>query len=221
MNRLAWDLRYPGAESFPSMIIWGSLQGPRATPGTYQAVLKVGEVSRKMTFEVKPDPRISTTMDDLAAQLRFLLESRDTLTLAHNTIKQIRDIREQMTNIGRRLKDRDDVTDVRDAAKGIETKLTSIEETLYQTKSKSSQDVLNYPIRLNNKLASLAGMVGAGDNRPTDQAMQVKSELTSAIDVEIGKFRDVVEKDLRQFNELLLRKKVPAIFAEPGNPNRK
>ena len=36
-NTVTWDLRYPGATSFPGMILWGGgTTGPLAAPGTYQ-----------------------------------------------------------------------------------------------------------------------------------------------------------------------------------------
>jgi hypothetical protein len=76
--------------------------------------------------------------------------------------------------------------------------------------------VLNYPIRLNNRLASLAGTVSAGDYRPTDQAEQVAQELTKQIDDQLAKLRKVLEEDLASFNELLAKKKVPGVFREPA-----
>src|SRR5947209_8533672 len=87
--------------------------------------------------------------------------------------------------------------------------LTVIEETLYQTRARSPQDVLNYPIRLNNRLALLAGTVSLGDYRPTDQAEEVRQELTKPIDAELAKLRRVLEEDLASFNALLAKKKVP------------
>jgi hypothetical protein len=139
-------------------------KGP--APGTYQARLVLGKENRSVTFEVKPDPRTSATTEDFDAQFRFLLAARDKLTETHRAIKQMRDMREQVANISKRLKNRKDAGKVRAAADALAKKLTAIEETLYQTKAQSSQDVLNFPIRLNNKLASLAGAAGMGDNRP-------------------------------------------------------
>jgi hypothetical protein len=76
--------------------------------------------------------------------------------------------------------------------------------------------VLNYPIRLNNRLASLAGTVSLGDYRPTDQAEEVRQELTKQIDGELAKLRRVLEEDLASFNALLAKKKVPGVFRESG-----
>jgi ferritin-like metal-binding protein YciE len=221
MNRFVWNLRYPDAEGFPGMIIWGSLTGPRAIPGTYQARIKFGDQQQTVSFEVKPDPRSSATAADMEAQFNFLRAVRDKLTETHTGIKQIRDVREQITGLDKRLKDKEDVSTIVEAAKVIEKKLTSIEETLYQTKAKSSQDVLNFPIRLNNKLASLAGLVGAGDAKPTDQALQVKEELTKQIDTELSSLRQVMSEDLARLNDMLNQKKIPNVFSDTGEKKPK
>ncbi len=220
MNRQMWNLRYADAEGFPGLILWGSLTGPRVVPGHYKARLKVGKQEETVEFEVKPDPRASASRSDFDEQLKFLLSVRDKLTETHRDIKTIRDVRDQLKNLDKRLKDRPDSAEIKAASKAIDQKLTAIEEALYQTKAKSSQDVLNFPIRLNNKLASLAGDVGAGDNRPTDQAEQVRKELTEQTDAQLSKLRKVLNEDLPKFNELLGKKKVPGVFVD-GKPAKK
>jgi photosystem II stability/assembly factor-like uncharacterized protein len=217
MNRFVWDLRYPPADSFPGMVLWGGgVQGPRAPPGSYQARLQVGEETRQVNFELRPDPRSSASIDDYAAQFRFLLAARDKLGEAHRAIKQIRDVRDQVGNVAKRVKDRDELKDVAEAAKTLEQKLTSVEEALHQTRTKSPQDVLNYPVRLNNRLSALAGTVAMGDNRPTDQAVQLLGELTAQINTELSRLRRLLDEDLYRFNDLVAKKRLPAVFPEPA-----
>ncbi|MCI0637918.1 MAG: hypothetical protein L0Y70_02515 [Gemmataceae bacterium] len=221
MNRFVWDLRFPAAESFPGMMIWGTLPAPRAVPGVYQARFKVGGQTQTVQFEVRADPRVSATSADYEDQFRFLIAVRDKLTETHRGIKQIRDVRGQVSAIAKRLEERADATSALDAAKSLERKLTAIEETLYQTKSQSSQDVLNYPIRLNNKLVSLSGLAGMGDNRPTEQAVKLKAELTAPVDTELAKLQKVLSEDLPRFNDLLSTLRIPAVFAAPAADNNR
>lgn len=221
LNRFVWNLRHTAAESFPGMIVWGGMPAPRAVPGKYQARFKVGDNEQTVAFEVKKDPRNSATQDDLIAQAKFLASVRDKVTETHRAIKQIRDVREQLTNLQKRLKDKDDFKDVVEEIKTIDKQMTAVEEALYQTKAKSSQDVLNFPIRLNNKLVNVAGAAGDGDNRPTDQVSQVKDELTKAIDAELSKLRTLMESDLPRFNAMLAQKKVPGVFTEPAPEKKK
>ena len=61
--------------------------------------------------------------------------------------------------------------------------LEEVEKQLYQTKNQSPQDPLNFPIRLNNRLSSLVGVVAAGDNPPTRQADEVRDQLLAEIDL--------------------------------------
>jgi hypothetical protein len=114
-----------------------------------------------------------------------------------------------------RLETRKEWAKVVSASQAFVKKLTAIEEELHQTKARSPQDVLNYPIRLNNRLASLAGTVSAGDYRPTDQAEQVGQVLIKQIDAELAKLRRLLEEDVTRFNELVAKKKVPGVFREP------
>jgi len=213
-SSIAWDMRYPEAESFPGMVLWGGLPAPLAVPGKYQARLRLADQSQSVTFEISPDPRSRATPEDYQQQFRFLIAARDKLTATHRAIKEIRDVRDQLTSLEKRLGKRKEAAEVVSAAQALAKKLTAIEEALHQTKAKSSQDVLNYPIRLNNRLASLAETVSAGDYRPTDQAEQVAGELTKQIDSELAKLRKVLDEDLASFNELLARKKVPGVFRE-------
>jgi len=98
--------------------------------------------------------------------------------------------------------------------KELVKELTKIEETLYQTKSKSRQDPLNYPIRLNNRLTALVRVVATGDNRPTAQARGVYGELARAIDAEIQKLRQVISTGLVTFNDKLKALGTPAIHVK-------
>ncbi len=216
MNEFTWDMRYPESESFPGMVMWGGLVAPLAVPGKYQARLRLGDQSQSVTFAITPDPRSAATPEDYQHQFRFLIAARDKLTAAHRAIKEIRDVRDQLTALDKRLgKRKEEADEVVSASQALAKKLTAIEEALHQTKARSPQDVLNYPIRLNNRLASLAGTVSAGDYRPTDQAEQVGQELTKEIDAELAKLRKVLDDDLASFNQLLARKKVPGVFREP------
>jgi hypothetical protein len=223
MNRLVWDLRYPKAEDFPGLVLWGTLPAPRAVPGTYIAKLWLEKQAEQFPFVVLPDPRSSATQEDLISQLVFLLSVRDKLTEIHRTIKQIRDMRDQLNAMQKRLTNHNGAAKALAQAKEIDKTMTVIEETLYQTKLQSSQDILNYPMRLNNKLVSLASLVGMGDARPTDQAHQVRAELSAQIDPELFKWQQLLREDLPRFNDLLESLRVPAIFLpkDKGTSNSK
>ncbi len=211
-NRFAWNTRYPDAEKFPKLIMWaGSVTGPRAVPGSYQARLVVGEDSTTVPFEILKDPRSSSTQEDIQSQFDFLIAVRDKLTEAHVAIKQIRDVRSQVKAVTKRAKEYEGAKQIQEAGKALTKKMTTIEEALYQTKNQSRQDPLNFPIRLNNKLAAVGGTASVGDYPPTEQIIAVKNELTAQIDEELAKFSAVMREDIPAFNQLVRDASIPAV----------
>ncbi len=215
MNRFVWNMRYPDAEKFDNLIMWaGGTQGPKAVPGNYQARLVVGKDSTTVPFTILKDPRASSTQQDFIAQFDFLMSIRDKLTETHKAIKQIREVRKQVNDITGRMKTLAGADTIKASAKAMLEKMTKVEEALYQTKNQSGQDPLNFPIRLNNKLSSLASSTSFGDFRPTDQAVAIKNELTAAIDAELMKLNAIMQSDLPAFNKLVREREVPAVIVE-------
>jgi uncharacterized protein (DUF2164 family) len=191
--------------------MWGgSLNGPRVVPGNYQVRLSVdGKPVSSETFAVKADPRISTTQAEFEKQFDLLMKINSKLSQTHQTILEIRDVRKQLEDLSARLGP--DQKDLRDKAAEIGKKLTAVEEELIQAKIRSSQDALNFPIRLNNKLAALGSTVDSADFPPTNQSYDVFNDLTTRIDVQIAAFAAIKSKDIAEFNRSFAEKNLPVI----------
>jgi len=213
LNRFVWDMRYTDATRFPGMILWaGETRGPKVPPGRYQVKLTVDGKSLTQNFEVKPDPRLAATSADYAKQAELGLQIRDKLNETNNAIIQIRDVRKQVEDLLKRVGAQS--KPINDAGLALNKKLTAIEEALYQTKNQSSQDPLNFPIRLNNKLAALAGVVGGAESATTAQSYAVYDELVAAIDAELAKLSQVMKTDVPAFNQLVRDQNIPAVVVK-------
>jgi len=212
LNRFVWDLRYAESTRFPGMILWsGEMRGPRVVPGMYQVKLTVDGTTMTENFEVKADPRLTTSPGDFARQLEFGLKIRDKVTETHNAIIQIRDVRKQVDDLLKRVAGQPSYKVINDAATALKKNLASVEESLYQTKNQSSQDPLNFPIRLNNKLAALAGVVQSADAAPTDQSYAVYDELVVQIDAQLARLAQIMKTDVPAFNQLVRDQNIPAV----------
>jgi photosystem II stability/assembly factor-like uncharacterized protein len=213
LNRFVWDMRYADAVRFPGMIFWaGETRGPKIPPGHYQVKLTVDGKSSTQTFEIKPDPRLTTTPADYAKQLELGLKIRDKLTETNNAIIQIRDVRKQVEDLLKRVGSQS--KPISEAGTALNKKLTTIEEALYQTKNQSSQDPLNFPIRLNNKLAALGGVVGGAEAAPTTQSYAVYDELAAAIDAQLAQLSQIMKTDVPAFNQLVRDQNIPAVVVK-------
>jgi len=222
LNRFAWDLRYADASRFPGLIMWaGSTTGPRCVPGAYQVKLTVDGKAMTESFEVKKDPRVPTTQEEFQKQFDLLTKIRDKFSETSEAIIAIRDVRKQANDYAARVKDQPNSQPIVDAAKSLGAKLTAIEEELYQTKNQSSQDPLNYPIKLNNKLAALTGVVSGADTQPTDQVYAVYDDLAGRINAQLDKLKQVMATEVPAFNKLVRDQNVPAVFVKPAADSKR
>lgn len=211
LNRYVWNFRLPTATGLPGLIMWGgSLAGPKIVPGEYKIRLTVdGKAVSTESFAVKGDPRNPTTQAEYQKQFEFLLKGNKKLTETHQAILEIRDIRTQFENISTRLGQ--DQSELRSNAAAIMKKLTAIEEELIQTKIRSSQDALNFPIRLNNKLAALMSSADSADYQPTAQALAVYDDIVGKIDAQLAALAKIKSEDIAAFNKAYSDKALPVI----------
>ena len=213
VNQFNWNMGYEDAESFDGLVMWaGSVRGPQAVPGRYQARLIVGEDSTTVGFEIAPDPRSDTPLADLEEKFDFLIAVRDKLSETHKAIKQIRSLRNQVNDVLDRIpEDHVEADTINGFAQHMLDGMKEVEEALYQTKNRSGQDPLNFPIRLNNKLAAVGGVSSRGHFRPTDQAYAVRDELVAQIDEWLTKLADITSFQMSDFEEMVQNVRLPVI----------
>jgi methyl-accepting chemotaxis protein len=170
----------------------------------------VGSDSTEGSFIVKADPNYKITQADYEEQFNFLVKAEDKFSEVQKAIKDIRALRTQINDFtGRQQKD--SIKEIKTLADSINKQLTSIEETFYQTRAKSGQDVLNYPIRLNDKLSGLFDAANSGNMAPSKQVKEVFADLSKQCDEQLAKLKKIKESDISKLNQLIREKAVPVI----------
>ncbi len=211
LNQFVWNLRYPESERIDGMILWNGVPGGIvAPPGNYFVKVKVDKDSSEVPFVLKANPNYKVTQAEYNEQFSFLKTVQDKFNETQKTIKDIRNLRSQINDFVSK-QGKDIPREVKQFADSINKKMTTIEETLYQTKAKSGQDVLNYPIRLNDKLSGVFDVANSGNAAPSKQVKDVYADLATQIDAQLAKFKSIKEKDIPAFNELIRQKALPVI----------
>jgi hypothetical protein len=206
-------MRYPGYTDFEGRIFWAAGNaGPVAVPGRYQVRLTIGDNVQTQDFEIGIDPRLrgQVTVAELRARFDLAIQVRDRVSDANEAVIWIRDIKNA---IDERLEETTD-RDVTRQADAVKTALSAVEQEIYQVKNQSNQDPLNYPIKLNNKIAALMGVVEGGEFRPTDQAYAMFDRLSGLLQVQLDQMEQVVATDLGRLNELLQGAGLEAVEVE-------
>jgi photosystem II stability/assembly factor-like uncharacterized protein len=198
LNRASWNLEYPGAVTFPNMILWGATtNGPMALPGTYQVRLTVDGKSQTQPLVIRKHPLRNTPDADMQQQFALALQIRDKVSEANTAVIQIRKIKDEMKD---RLSKSQD-PQLKAAGDRLSDRLSAVEQDIYQVKNQSGQDPLNFPIKTNNRLASLLGMALRGEGKPTANIYPIFEDLKKELKGETDRLEEVLSADLAAFNQ--------------------
>jgi hypothetical protein len=216
LNRFVWDLRYDEADRVPGYFLWeygDGAKGPLAVPGNYQVRLAVGGKSATAPFEVKIDPRVTTSQSDMEKQFKLELDVREQLNRVYDAVNQIQDVREQLDGLKKRLVPGESTKAVLDGASALDAKLIAVRDPLINFKITASEDSLAYAPGIDAKLAFLSlGIAGFADSAPTASQYQEFDKLKKQTDELLARWDQVRNGDIAAFQELAAAQNIHSIY---------
>jgi photosystem II stability/assembly factor-like uncharacterized protein len=212
LNRFVWDLRYEPPAKIPAAIYDnGQPAGPLALPGAFQVRFTVAGKSSTAPLEIKMDPRVKTSAEELRAQFDLLMKLRDREEEMNRAILAIRDLRNQLQSLEKRLGAKDETKTVTGSGAELRKKIAAIEEELIQVHATAQEDEANYPTKLNSKLGYLTGVVDSADAAPTEAELAVFAALDKQVQAQLASWRDVLAKDLPALNDSMRKANIPSV----------
>jgi hypothetical protein len=197
LNRVAWNLTHRGPTTFPGMVLWGATtNGPAALPGNYQVRLVVDGETLTRPLEIRRHPLRHVSDADLSEQFDLALRIRDKVSEANEAVIRIRAVKEQVKD---RLTKSTDAA-LKRAGDRLAGGLNAVEEEIYQVRNQSGQDPLNFPIKINNRLASLLRAVTFGDGKPIANADPIFADLVNELKVQTDRLQELLLSDVPAFN---------------------
>ncbi len=209
VQRVLWDLRTQPIASFPGMILWGAgTNGPAVPPGRYTARLTVDRQTLTTPITVGRNPRFTDVSDaDLRAQYAFSHRVSDRANDANEAVIGIRRVKSQLDDRLKRASD----PELTATGRTLRTDATAVEENIYQVRNQSGQDPLNFPIKVNNRLANLVSMAERGDGAPTNNMGEIFGILSTELKVYETQLQKVYATDLVAVNAALARLRLPLL----------
>jgi len=215
LNRFAWDGCYPAPKQFEGLVLWNrETQGVRATPGKYRAVLRFAGKELIEDFVLQADPRSEIKADDLLAQQDLSLLVSRKLDAVHDAVDGMTRLGAQFTALKPRLRKDKALSALLEA---LEKRRVAVLESVYQTELKSEQDPLNFPVRLNDKLAGLLSQISAGDAKPTQAQRALQGELFKRADLALAQSDALLGKELSVLNQKLREAQVDLLDLSTGD----
>jgi len=174
--------------------------------------LKVGTQTFTQSAEIRKSPRSSATPEDLQSQFDLLINVRDRLSEAHDAINRIRALQKDIGDSNVRAKAVAQGAPLVAAGEKLSAALQSVVTELYEPRYTGQDDqMLIFPLKLNNRLVGLQGYVAGADTAPTAQAFSVYRELSTDLDQLLARLRTVLDTDLPAYNQLLQSRGLPTV----------
>jgi photosystem II stability/assembly factor-like uncharacterized protein len=203
MNRYSWDLNSTPVVSFLGMILWGATQnGPMVLPGSYSVRLTIDGATQTQPFSIVKHPLRPVSDADLQYQWDLASRIRDKVNEANLAVINIRRIKSDIT-----ARTKDAPKEVQEAGAKLTQSLSVVEEDVYQVRNQSGQDPLNFPIKTNNRLASLLRVAVTGEGRPTGNVETIFAELVTELKGHTDRLDRTLTTELAAFNRMLERNK--------------
>jgi hypothetical protein len=179
--------------------------------------LTAGGKTYSEPLEIKLDPRLKISQEELIKQFDLMTNITASVNEAHDAVKQIRDVQAQIAALKKRLSNEPHGKELIATGDELDKNMKAVEDEIIQSKSKTSEDALNFPIKLNDKLMALGGTVESADSAPTRQTYEVYEVLRGLLDAQLAKWKEIQSKDLADFNKQLRKDDVPNIMlAQPA-----
>jgi hypothetical protein len=186
-------------------------------PGSYQVRLTADGKSYTAPLELKLDPRVKASVEDVQKQAELGRKLVAQESAIHEAVATIREVRVQTRGLTRRFGGDDaHYSALLAAMKDFDKKSLDLESALLQVNSKSSESNLNYPVLIDERLHSLLFSVEAADAAPTKQQYEVYDELDKQAQPLLAQYRDLMAKDLVALNEMVSKQNVPVLYVPAG-----
>ncbi len=221
LNRFVWDLRYEPVPQVPGYYLFEYTRGesgPLALPGTYQVRLTAGDKTYTEPLQLKLDPRVQVSPEDLEKQFTLLRSIHRDLANVYNTVNQMLDLRTQLKGLSGRLPEGDaSSAQIVRASEALDKKIQAAQDLLIDMRITSSEDSLAYPLGLDGKLSTLATTVeGTSDSAPTQPDYEVFQDLSKKLDEDLSKWGHILSSDLADFHKLTAQHNLQTIVVKPA-----
>jgi len=224
LNRFVWDLHYEEANRVPGYFLWeynDGAKGPLALPGNYKVRLTANAKSVTAPFELKIDPRVTTSQSDLEKQFKLEMEVREQLNRVHEAVNQIQDVRDQLNALKKRVVPGDSTKAVFDGATTLDAKLIAVRDPLINFKISASEDSLAYAPGIDAKLAFLSMAVsGFADAAPTESEYQEFDKLKKQTGELLANWDQVRNADITNFQKLAEEQNIHSIYVPDARSER-
>jgi len=211
-HRFVWNLRTapPGSvfHDYPISAIPHDTPryplGAFLVPGKYSVRLEASGQTVTQEFEIKMDPRVTTSAEGLAAQSNLATSICAEMDVSYQSLQEVRAVRQQL----KALSDRAPKGSVADAIAALDKKIAPFEGAAQRFGAQAGQPSF---ARLNGQFGQLLAFVDSADTAPTAASQEAFGDVQNAAVQLLNSWKEMETKDIAALNEQLRQANLPAI----------
>ncbi len=221
MHRFVWDLTYPAPDvltrDYPMSAIFHDTPlyplGAIVLPGKYTVILTVNAKQYTQPLDIRMDPRVKTSPEDLRRQFELDQKIADALHKDYEALQQVRSLRSQLKALAA------EPDAIKKTAAELEAKAAIIEgeEGDYRTRYLSTPDGRSLA-RLNGGLNAIVTALDSADAAPTTQQVAMFGEVDKALGEHLSAWAQLKSKDIPELNDQLEKAGLPPIDLQKPVP---
>ena len=224
LNRFLWNMQYEEAHRVPGYYLFeyqAGAHGPMALPGKYQVRLTSGGKTETAPLDLRLDPRVKVSAEDLQKQFDLRIQIREQLSRIADSVNQLEDVRAQVDGLARRLPQAPEHEAIRKAATDLDKKLLAVRDELLDKRIVANEDSLAYPARIDLRLAGLAmGVSLDTDSAPTEPSYKQFDQMKKLVDQQLTGWIELQRSDLAAFQKLTAEHAIPTVMLTPADRAR-
>ncbi|NET35146.1 MAG: glycosyl hydrolase [Cyanothece sp. SIO1E1] len=213
-NRFAWDFRTETLPDVPNVFIYGSYRGHQVAPGNYSARISFKDQAKAVDIHIKADPRLAVEKGTWKQQQEILDHTVKQISAIHAEVNSMRQLRDQIQAYNKILGDNASHEDLVKLGKELVEKIDKWEGQVVETRQKSTQDVINWPSKLNAAYFYLRGRLDEHDPRVTQGVRNRLSDLDQEWATYKKESTSLLQNEVQAFNELFKKKAIPALIID-------
>ncbi len=204
LNRLVWDLRYEGPPHVENYYLYEyeeGAKGPLALPGQYQARLTIDGRTLSEPLQIKLDPRLNVSAQDLEKQFALSISIRDQMARVYDLANEVIDLRKQLAGVKNRVSTAE-AKPLLVEMQALDERLTALQDKLINLKVRANEDSLRFSLGVDGSLADLAMVVGGdADTVPTAASVAQFAKLKTEVDGYAGRWESIVTNEIPKFQQ--------------------
>ncbi|MEM6719627.1 MAG: glycosyl hydrolase [Bacteroidota bacterium] len=218
-NRFTWDFSREALPAIDKVFVFGGHAGSNVAPGNYTLRLTFDNESVETQATILPNPAITSTPQDFAAQQEMLVTIENTVRDMHESVNQMRSAKTQLNTYAKLLKDNEAAKPLVEKGQALLKRINSWEENLIQAKQKTFQDVINFNNKLNTQLIILLRYIDQPNPKVTQGAKQRLNDLLADWQVYTDERNAIINTEMQAYNELYKSLGIPALILEKQSNN--